>query len=115
LTKKLYYTHLFCIVSGELEAFSPRRDYGRGPGPDKLYGGKLVEHITQSTARDLMAGHMLEMDEKNFELLLTVHDEIATKDDGRLEEFTSIMQKPPPWAQGLPLAVEVFQAQRYRK
>lgn len=111
----LYYAHPVSLASGELQAFSPRRDNGRGPGPDKLYGGKIVENIVQRLARDIMAEAMLRMDEKGFPLVLTVHDEIATQDDGRVGEFTSLMRQQPEWAPGLPLDVEVFQCARYRK
>jgi hypothetical protein len=50
--------------------------------------------------------------------VLTVHDEIVTdtrNDHGSLEEFSELMCALPRWAKGLPMSVESFEAQRYRK
>lgn len=113
--RRLYYAQPSCDVLGQLTAFAARRDFGRGPGIVKLYGGKLVENIVQAIARDVMADRMLALDEKKFALVLTVHDEVVSKDDGRMDEFKQTMRQTPKWAQGLPLDVEVFQCLRYRK
>jgi DNA polymerase bacteriophage-type len=108
--RKLLYANPTYNAKGEIVVYSWR--YKR---PDKLYGGKLVENIVQATARDLMADAMLRMDEQNFPLVLTVHDEIVSEDDGRVELFTRLMKETPSWAKGLPVDVEVFQCARYRK
>jgi DNA polymerase len=79
------------------------------------YGGKLAENVTQALSRDIMASAMIRLDAAGFELLLTIHDEIVAKDNGLLPAFKEIMLTPPEWAKGLPLDVETFQAQRYRK
>lgn len=84
----------------------------------ETYGGKLVENITQATARDLMAEAMLRLDAKGYNLVLSVHDELMSEDDvnfGSLKEFEQIMCEIPPWARGLPIAAEGFECQRYRK
>jgi len=113
--RRLYYANPVCRETGELQVFSPRTEYTAKPGPTKLYGGKITENIIQALARDLMADHILEMDEKGFQLVLLVHDEVVSKDDGRLEMFTQIMKTPPKWASGLPLGAETKVVQRYQK
>ncbi len=87
---------------------------------DKTYGGKLVENITQATARDVMASAMLELDGAGpWNIVLCVHDELIA--ERRLNcgvdnaEFNRIMSMVPPWATGLPIRVESFESERYKK
>ena len=80
------------------------------------YGGKLVENITQAVARDVMAESMLKLEEEGYDIVLTVHDEIISEvADGSIERFKTIMETPPKWAKTLPITVEAYEAQRYRK
>ena len=84
------------------------------------YGGKLVENITQGSARDvLMHGMWLATDSK-YQVVLRVHDELVTETaiddpDFTLEKLCALMAQVPDWAEGLPLAAEGYQAKRYRK
>jgi len=89
--------------------------YTRQWGHVGTYGGKLAENIVQGTARDLLGEAMLRMRASQFVLPLTVHDEILAEDDGRVREFEELMRTPPEWARELPIEVEVFQCNRYRK
>ena len=83
------------------------------------YGGKLVENITQASARDVMAHGMLLADPAGYEILLTVHDELITEtpdtDEFSHEGLAGLMADVPTWATGLPLAAAGFEAYRYRK
>ena len=83
------------------------------------YGGKLVENITQASARDVMAHGMLLADPAGYEILLTVHDELITEtpdtDDYSVDGLAGCMADVPGWAPGLPLAAAGFEAARYRK
>lgn len=84
------------------------------------YGGKLSENATQAGARDVIAHQMPEVEAAGFEIVLTVHDEIvceAPLDNPSLtsDRLSSLMSAVPPWAQGLPLAAEGYEARRYRK
>ena len=80
------------------------------------YGGKLVENITQAVARDIMAESMLLLEEQGYPIVLTVHDEIISEvTNGTVEEFTTLMERTPKWAEGLPVKVEAYEAYRYRK
>ena len=80
------------------------------------YGGKLVENITQAVARDIMAESMLELEKEGYNILITVHDEIISEvQDGSIKRFKTIMENAPKWAKTLPITVEAYEAQRYRK
>jgi len=82
------------------------------------YGGSLVQSITQAVARDLLAHSLLLVEHAGYDPVLTVHDEIVADtrtDHGSLEEFSELMCALPQWAKGLPMSVESFEAQRYRK
>lgn len=82
------------------------------------YGGKLTENIVQAISRDIMAYAMFNIHRKGYPLIMTVHDELvadAPKDFGSLDEFCTLMQTPPKWAAGIPVAAEGWEGHRYRK
>lgn len=82
------------------------------------YGGKLVENIVQAIARDILAEGMLNVDDRGYNLILTVHDELVTEDPigvGSIEEIEKLMTRVPSWAPGLPLGAEGFESQYYKK
>lgn len=94
--------------------------YGRVEGQSwgmiPTYGAKIVENIVQSTARDVMASAMIRL--RQWPLVLTVHDEIICLEKGapgNLKLFKALMEKPPQWAEGLPIAVECSRMKRYHK
>lgn len=85
----------------------------------KTYGGKLLENICQSSARDVMAHRMPAAEDAGYEILLTVHDELITEapDDGvhNANGLSEILATQPEWCQDLPLAAGGFDGYRYRK
>lgn len=84
----------------------------------ETYGARLVENISQSVARDILADAMLRLREYGYKIVLTVHDEIvvSVKDAKRhVENICSIMKTPPAWAKGLPLNVEACIYHKYKK
>lgn len=85
----------------------------------ETYGGKLVENITQATARDLMALAMLRADKGGkYKVLLSVHDELiceVQKDKGDVHEFEKLMAQAPGWAKGCPVEAEGWRGPRYQK
>jgi len=63
-----------------------------------VYGGLLTEHVVSATARDILVPAMWRLEQNNFEVLNTVHDEIWVQaTPGRGEEFRSIMCVNPSW------------------
>lgn len=85
---------------------------------EATYGGKLTENIVQATARDVMNDAMLRVESKGYSVILSVHDEVVSetpKDFGSLDEFLELMKQVPNWAAGMPIAVEGWTGERYRK
>ena len=83
------------------------------------YGGKLVENIVQSVARDILADSMLRLKD-NYCIVMHVHDEIIfevpdAEAEEALEDISIEMGKPIAWAVGLPLAAEGFISTFYKK
>jgi len=126
---------LFCkLPSGRFLAYQAP-EIGSGPYGPKLstmglnnltnqweredtYGGKLVENITQASARDLMAQAMLRVEKAGLPIAMHTHDEIVAEariGSGRLEEMRGIMCEVPAWASGFPIHAEGFVTERYTK
>jgi DNA polymerase len=80
------------------------------------YGGKLTENVVQAISRDLMADAMLRAENKGYQILMSVHDElIAEKETGSVIEFENLMSELPAWAAGAPITAEGWTGERYRK
>lgn len=81
------------------------------------YGGKLVENVTQSVARDILAETLLELDKAGFDVILHTHDEVgiesSNNDDYGL--FMDIVSSCPEWALGCPVSAEGWIGKYYRK
>lgn len=83
-------------------------------------GGLLIVHnCTQAGARDVFKHGALLADQAGYELVFPVHDENVTEtpdtEEFSAEGLVDCMTVVPPWATGLPLAAEGFEAYRYRK
>jgi len=71
---------------------------GGDDGAKTVYGGLLTEHVVSATARDILVPAMWRLEQNNFEVLNTVHDEIWVQSSpGKGEEFRSIMCVNPSW------------------
>ncbi len=84
----------------------------------ETFGGKLVENITQATARDLLVFAMKRLRKEGFSIVMHVHDEIVLevpKGISSVEDICSIMAENPPWAKGLPLKADGYECDFYRK
>lgn len=84
------------------------------------FGGLLTENTVQALARDLLVDAMFKLEKENFPLVLTVHDEALAepleKDVDELA-FKQIMTSGTDWSRELqiPIAVETWTGERYRK
>lgn len=84
----------------------------------ETYGGKLTENVTQAVARDIMVDSMLRLEDAGYPVIFTVHDENVCevpKGFGSEAEFKEIMEVLEPWAEGVPIKVETWEAERYKK
>ena len=84
----------------------------------ETFGGKLVENITQATARDCLRESMLALADAGYDIRAHVHDEVIISEPigGRsVEDVAAIMGKPLPWAQGLPLRGDGYECEFYMK
>lgn len=75
----------------------------------QLYGGLLVENVTQAMCRDFLAFALVSLEQTGLTPTLHVHDEIVCESKPeRFAEMMEIMSTPPPWANGFPLLVEGY-------
>jgi DNA polymerase I-like protein with 3'-5' exonuclease and polymerase domains len=83
----------------------------------KLYGGKVVENVTQAVARIVVAEQMVRIG-KRYPVALQVHDEIVcvvpeAQADACKEYMVYAMSTPPTWAPDLPVACEAGMGTNY--
>jgi DNA polymerase len=84
---------------------------------NSTYGGKLVENIVQAIARDCLAETLLRLYEKNYDVVMHIHDEVVIDayDSEKLEDVNNILAEPIPWAPGLILKGAGFETKYYMK
>lgn len=102
----------------ECMTFMGQNSYTRKWVRMAAYGGLLTENVVQAIARDLIAAAMLRLDAAGYRPVLSVHDEVVGEPPvghGSLEEFCESMKARPRWAAGLPVAVDGWAGERYRK
>jgi DNA polymerase len=106
-------------VSYAKAAWKPAQDAKEWPRA-RLWKGLACENVTQAVANDLLRYSCRVLDKENFEITLTVHDEIVLECpidqvDFTMRRMEEIMCTPPAWAAGLPLNVECTSMKRYGK
>lgn len=85
------------------EGLGQNNKWSRG----ETYSGKLVENVTQATARDLLAEAMWRLEQADYDIVAHVHDEVileVPKGSTTVETVCGIMNQNPTWAEGLPLS-----------
>jgi DNA polymerase len=103
----------------------PQFEYWNGKYMTKIYGGKLVENLTQANARIVLFWQMMAIERyiRPFggRVVLNVHDEIIflLPDDEHLPErfkhCEGLMRTAPDWCKTLPLDCEGGYAREYSK
>lgn len=87
----------------------------------ETYGGKLVENCVQAIARDCLAQAIEHLEEAGLPVVFHVHDEVVIDvapfgtEQEMLDKVVSIMTKPIPWAQGLPLGADGWVGTFFKK
>ena len=85
----------------------------------RTHAGKIVENLTQATARDVLAANLARVEDCGYKIVLSVHDELITETpdtpEFTAEKLAELMAVPPTWARSLPLAAAGFEAYRYKK
>ena len=80
----------------------------------RLWRGLACENVTQAVAHDILRHSLRRLDS----VVMHVHDEIVMESacpEADEAYLTKTMTTPPPWAHGLPLAVETKILSRYGK
>lgn len=85
------------------------------------YGGKLVENACQAIARDVIVNGIVEADRLvGLDVFLQVHDEVVAEiPESYANFYTQTLEEcllsRQPWMGDLPLAVESWNGERYKK
>jgi len=84
----------------------------RGDKRRRLWGSLLFQNLVQRTARNIMARAAVRIESAGIPVVLHVHDEIVpevpeAEAKDAIGAITEIMQDVPPWAEGLPLAIDM--------
>ena len=90
--------------------YGPDYLYLTRKGPTRIYGGKMVENVTQALARIIVGLQMLKI-AKRYPVVLTVHDSTVSCVPEDIAEEAQVyiedcMRWTPKWAAGLPVNCE---------
>jgi DNA polymerase len=98
-----------------------RLTYARGYGRAPLWAGLLAENVTQATCASLLRWVLREYETRwPGYVTFHTHDEVglvvpAHKADEFGHNLMQVMQTPPTWAEGMPLAVSITRNDWYTK
>lgn len=87
-------------------------------GGEGAWPGLWLENATSGVARDLLAEAIHRLEGADYPIVLHAHDEALVEvpiGRGSVKEFRKIFTTLPTWAAGLPIACDVFEADRYTK
>jgi DNA polymerase I-like protein with 3'-5' exonuclease and polymerase domains len=99
------------------DSLTPEFSYKTRKGWERIYGGKIIENLTQGIARCVIADQMLEIS-KRYRVLLTVHDSVVccVRDeevDAAANYIDACMRYVPDWAKHLPVRGDVEVGKSY--
>jgi DNA polymerase len=105
----------------EQEADEVAGEEGDKPtGRRTMWGGALLENVTQAMCRDLLRDALLRVRREGAPIILHAHDEIVLEVNADDTMFTckwleTCMALVPEWATGMPIKVEAWENRRFRK
>ena len=81
------------------------------------YGPKFVENIVQAISRDILCCAMRKLDEKGFDIVMHVHDEVVLEVplEVTVTDICTLMNQTPTWARGLLLRADGYECNFYKK
>lgn len=82
------------------------------------YGPFLAQNATQAVARCFQSDSHHRLEARDYSLCLHIYDENLCEmpyGRGSLEELCALMKQHEDWAEGLPVSVAGYEAERYRK
>jgi DNA polymerase len=101
------------IVDGRIEYLDGTKNRA------ETYGAKIVENVTQATARDLLVHSMFLANAAGLPIVAHVHDEIVAEvdvdDENAAASLHKCMTSSPSWAEGLPIDAETHESVRFTK
>lgn len=105
------------LEEAENEKGGTEYSYKTRMGRTRIYGGKVVENVTQALARLIIGEQMLRISKK-YRVVLTVHDSIVCcVPDNEAEACKSYVEEcmrwVPAWAEGLPVDCEAGIGKNY--
>lgn len=105
------------LQEGENEKGGVEYSYKTRMGRTRIYGGKVVENVTQALARLIIGEQMLRIS-KRYKVVLTVHDSIVCcVPDEEAETCKAYVEEcmrwVPAWAEGLPVDCEAGIGKNY--
>lgn len=105
------------LEEGENEKGGTEYSYKTRIGRTRIYGGKVVENVTQALARLIIGEQMLRISKK-YRVVLTVHDSIVCcVPDNEAEACKAYVEEcmrwVPTWAEGLPVDCEAGIGKNY--
>lgn len=100
---------------GSVLSFTNNRGYR-----DRTWGGTLTENLAQAITADITNDVLVRVAEAGLKPIINQHDEVGIEvDEGSAkeaaEELVRIMEQPPEWAVGLPIAAEAEIKKRWLK
>ena len=109
-----------CSKGRSFQSCTSKGDFSAQSLQPRLWGGTLVENVTQRMARDVLAEAILRLEKNGITVTFHAHDEVITQlpiatADQSLEEVEALMRIAPDWCADLPLGVEGDVVDRYTK
>ena len=106
------------IYYPKLHKSNDRFIYTSRKGIQSIWGGAMVENVVQALARIIVGEQMIELHQRGYRPVLTVHDAAVlvvdkAKIDDAMNTVIEVMSTPPDWATGLPVACEAKYGSSY--